>query len=286
MIGPRAIQLGGRVVERLLVDERSVLEPPTHHARHRRAVGARVRVRQVDPAVRRVVRVRRHVEQPALALRPHLRQARHRLRQQLALLDDPQPAGLLGDEHPPVGQERDRPGRLEPLAHQLELELVLLARDDGVAQRLREHRLRAPRAVGLLADEDDHGAHGLVVQERGEGRHAVRGMAVADRGRQARVVAAVLPDVVEQALRLAALELGAVAGRAVCAKTSATLPDRSVWAATSVAPLSRPAVSASVFIFSKHVLLFASQPPTRAAPPPARESPEHTRVTALRVERI
>ena len=100
-----------------------------HDRGHRGVVRARLRVGQVDPAVLGVARMDFDVEEAAVLDGPGLRRARDRLGKQAALLDDPQPARPLGDEHAPVGQERDAPRRLEVPRHHLELERLLLGPD-------------------------------------------------------------------------------------------------------------------------------------------------------------
>ena len=55
------------------------------------------------------------VQKPALAPGDDLGHARHGCRDQPAGLDQPQPAGTLGDQGATVGQERQRPGMLETL---------------------------------------------------------------------------------------------------------------------------------------------------------------------------
>ena len=52
------------------------------------------------------------VEHAAVLLYVHLRHARDRFRQ-LALVEDAEAAGTLGDEETAIGQERERPWRLE-----------------------------------------------------------------------------------------------------------------------------------------------------------------------------
>ena len=70
-------------------------------------VGARIG--EVDQAVLREAGVQHHVEQPALAIVPHLGHARDRLGHEPAVRDDAEPAGALRHQHPPVGQEGEDP---------------------------------------------------------------------------------------------------------------------------------------------------------------------------------
>ena len=88
-------------------------------------VGARVG--EVNQAVVGEVRVERHVEQPALAVVPHLRHAGHRLGVEHAVGHDAEPAGAFGHQHPPVRQEGEAPGMLQPVHHPDQMEAVLRA---------------------------------------------------------------------------------------------------------------------------------------------------------------
>ena len=78
---------------------RSFSKRPRMSAVLESAVGrAGLRVGEVEQPVRREVGVRHHLEQSALPRVEHLRHALDRLRQQLALADDPQPSRPLGDQ--------------------------------------------------------------------------------------------------------------------------------------------------------------------------------------------
>ena len=63
---------------------------------------------------------------PALPVRRDHGQARDRLRVELAVRNDAQPAGPLRDQHSPIRKKRDRPGMLEPLHDIHDPEAVLL----------------------------------------------------------------------------------------------------------------------------------------------------------------
>ena len=78
-------------------------------------------------------RIERDVEQAALAAREHLRHAADRRRQLAVRVDDAQPARPLGDQHAPVGQERQRPRLLKPAR-------------DGLDRKLARGRLEGLRA--------------------------------------------------------------------------------------------------------------------------------------------
>ena len=109
-------------------------------------VGARIG--EVDQAVLREAGVQRHVEQPALAIVPHLGHARDRLGHEPAVRDDAEPAGALRHQHPPVGQEGEAPGVLQPVHHLDQMETVLGALERAEPLGRRE---RAGRAEGTAA---------------------------------------------------------------------------------------------------------------------------------------
>ncbi len=82
-----------------------------------RAAVARAGVREVDEAVFGEARMQRNLEQATLPAGVDARHAFHVAALEVAP-DEIQPAGALGDEHAPVGQEGERPGMVEPF-HQL-----------------------------------------------------------------------------------------------------------------------------------------------------------------------
>ena len=108
-------------------------------------VGARIG--EVDQAVLREAGVQRHVEQPALAIVPHLGHARDRLGHEPAVRDDAEPAGALRHQHPPVGQEGEAPGVLQPVHHLDQMETVLgaLERAEPLGRRERAGRAEENR---------------------------------------------------------------------------------------------------------------------------------------------
>ena len=84
-------------------------------------VALRLRVGEVDPAVRVVVGVQGHVHQSTLACGKHRGHAPNRLRQRITLrawIDNPEAALLLGHQQPAVRQEGQSP-RIEAAGHQL-----------------------------------------------------------------------------------------------------------------------------------------------------------------------
>jgi hypothetical protein len=98
----------------LAEDDREVLQPSVGEPRAcHRGGGAAVAgpgIREIDPPVAGEGRIQGYVEQAALPFGVHLRHALHRIGQPAVRRDDAQPARPFGDQHPPVGQERERPG--------------------------------------------------------------------------------------------------------------------------------------------------------------------------------
>ncbi len=109
--------------------------------RGRRAVtfGVRLGVAEVDQPVRREVRVRDHVEEPALALREHLGHSGHRIGQEPAVTHDTEPALALGHEHVAVRQERHGPGGHEPVGDRDDA-VVVIGGAPGLSGRLCDGR--------------------------------------------------------------------------------------------------------------------------------------------------
>ena len=79
------------------------------------AIRARLRVGQVDQAVLDELRMQRDIEQAAESRCQHLRHRPDRRRVQHAVLDLAQPPRALGDEHAPIGKERDAPRAIDAL---------------------------------------------------------------------------------------------------------------------------------------------------------------------------
>ena len=140
---------------------------------------------------------------------------------ELALVDDPELAALLGDQHAAVGEEVEAPWRRDALGDRFEPEGRLLARDDHVGRRLVEGGLLALGPRAHLADVDDHRPHFLRRQHGFERRHAA-GIALLDHPGEVGIGAAELPGVVDQAAELGALELRPMA---VGAELSVQLAD-------------------------------------------------------------
>ena len=157
-----------------------------------------------------------HVEQAALALGPDRGHAGHRRRAaSLPFSTMRSRPAFSVSEHAAVGKKVDAPDHVEADHDRLELEGVQLALDDrSSTARPGKSGLLALELGGFLADEDDHRADFLLRQRVGHRRHARSEVALLDRLGDARVVAAELPHVVEQAGRLRAGQLGPVTARA------------------------------------------------------------------------
>jgi hypothetical protein len=188
-----AVELDRRLVDRLLLDKLPVLQLPADDRRHGGIARPRVAVRQVDPAVGRVVRVNTDVEQAALSLRRHRGHAADRRLEKLAVLDDAKPPGLLGHEQSPVRQRLHGPDHVQTDRQALELEGVELALDDAIRVGFGEGRLLARELGALFANVNDHRADFLLGQGVGHRRHAGGQVSFLDRLRDAGVVAAPLP---------------------------------------------------------------------------------------------
>ncbi len=214
MIPAGSIELDRRLVNRLLLDELSLLQLAADDGGHRGPVGRRVAVGEVDPSIGRVTRVHCDIEQPALALADDGRDASDRFGQQRAVFDDAQTAGFLRHERTAIGQKIDTPRHLEPEDHRFEFERVQLALHHRRGLRPGEGGLLALGLGGLFANVDHHRADLLLRQGLGHRRHARGEIALLDRLGEAGVVAAQLPHVVDQAGRLGAGQLRPVAARA------------------------------------------------------------------------
>ena len=173
------------------------------------------------------------VEHAAVLLFPDFRQPLH-LGQELAVLDNAQPARTLGDEQAAIRQKREPPRRLDPSRDDLDLERLLLRLDDlivGIGDVLRA----ALEGRGLRPDVGDELPDLLLGQRPLEGRHFRRRDAVRDVPGEALVVGAPAPLIVEEARRAAAGEGGAVAAGADLGEERC----RGVAAAASAAPALR-----------------------------------------------
>ena len=122
--------------------------------------GRRRRVVDVDELVGREVRIEGDAEQAALADGVD-GECKKRRRQQRAVLDDAQPAALLGDEEAAVGRELHR-GRTrqaarderfgEPVGHRRRLHRRSGKHRDQRDQAVREQRGSRCNAAGLSSD--------------------------------------------------------------------------------------------------------------------------------------
>ena len=138
--------------EVLDVVQRVPLEPAPREGRRAAAVVVPLGVGHVDQPVVGELGVEGDVHQAAVAVGPHLGQARDGLRVELIVPHHAQPAVPLGDEHAAVGHERDGPGVRQPSRHHADADLVLLGGvDDPGAVAERRHR----HADGLVLGEAD-----------------------------------------------------------------------------------------------------------------------------------
>ena len=94
-------------------------------------------------------------EEPAFAGGRDVVQDERRRRQHLAALEDADPAGPLGDEHPPVGREGHRPRDLEVLGDDLDGEARAVARGHDIAWRRRRRIGRRRIVAGGAGGDDD-----------------------------------------------------------------------------------------------------------------------------------
>ena len=123
------------------------LQPAPREGRRAAAVGVTLGVGHVDEPVVGELGVEGDVHQAAVAVGPHLGQARDGLRVEDVVTNHAQPAVPLGDEHAAVGHERDGPGMRQPPRHHADADLVLLGGvDDPGAVAERRHR----HADGIL----------------------------------------------------------------------------------------------------------------------------------------
>ena len=152
------------------------------------------------------------IEQAGILTLPHFRRSSDG-REQLALVDDAQPPGTLGDQDPAVRQEREPPRRLELPGEHLDLELLLFRRDHltvGIGDELRAWL----EGRGLRAQIRDELPDLLIVQHVLERDHLRLRHALRDHRRDAFVIFCARPLVIEQTRRAARLRGRPVARRA------------------------------------------------------------------------
>lgn len=124
-------------LRRLAEDHRDVVEPRRATVAHKAAAGdrgagtalARLGVGEIDALAVGEIGVEGDVEEAALAARRDRRHTGDGVRK-AAVLDEPQPARPLGDEHRPVRQEGEAPGMVEAAHHLLEHRRMAIRRDD------------------------------------------------------------------------------------------------------------------------------------------------------------
>jgi hypothetical protein len=122
--GLRAAILGEQFLD---IDQAVTIEPRAPKRRGR-SLGDSLRVREVDPAVLRVVGVEGDVEQAALAMRGDLRQAGDAGDRAVAS-DQVQPSRPLSDQVAAVREERDAPRILQPPGDPQHANLLVLGGD-------------------------------------------------------------------------------------------------------------------------------------------------------------
>ena len=201
-------------MDRLLVHPPAAADAAADDLGRRRRRRARVGIGEVDPPGLVKARVKRDVHQAAVLPHPDRRRPGHRRANRPARIEHPQQARALAHQEPAVGQEGQAPRRREPVGHHLDPEPVRLAGahlavdEPGPADRcgLQRH--------ARLAQVVHHRANLGRRQQRAEGGHAGGRLPVGDGACQRVVAAAEHPGVVEQRLRLAALQSRAVARRA------------------------------------------------------------------------
>ncbi len=235
-VRPVRVVLDCRAPEGFLVDPATVLdtcpdEPVhRHRAADRVAVVAAVPELQVDPAVARVVRMRRDVQHPARAalgvreapagvVRVGRRRSFYVRREHTVRRDDAQAPPLFGQQQPPVGQRRDREGeRVEPRGKGLDTEVVECAGDGPAGDRERHVPPEVPAVqVGApLGDVDRELVDLRLGQDLGPARHTLRREPVGDaRGDLPQGVAVLERNADEGRPLRGALEVLAVADAAV-----------------------------------------------------------------------
>jgi hypothetical protein len=153
------------------------------------------------------------VEHASVLPRPDGRRAGHR-RKKLSLGDDAQPAGTFRDQHAAIRNEGDGPRRFQSSGHDLQPDRLPFGLHD-VTVRVDVDLWPPFRGRGLLADVEHELAHGELVEDALERRHRRARHALQDHTADARVVGAVLPFVVDEARRGAALKIWPVAAGAI-----------------------------------------------------------------------
>jgi len=121
----RGFHRGHLVVDRLhAIDprRRSVDQPASRDRGVVQPAVARLGVAPIDHPVRGEAGIERDVEQPALPARVDDGKPGDRRRQRTVVRDDAQTSGALGDEHPPVRQERETPRMLQSARDGLHVE--------------------------------------------------------------------------------------------------------------------------------------------------------------------
>ena len=108
-----------------------------HHPQLASAAAEPRRVGEEHEVVAGEVGVDRDPEQPAFADRGDVAEGEGRRRQHLAVLEDADPAGPLGEEHPAVGREGHRPRNLEVLTDDVDGEPRAIGRRHHFARRRR-----------------------------------------------------------------------------------------------------------------------------------------------------
>ena len=93
-----------------------------------RPVGAGRRIGEIHEMVRREIGMQREAEDPALARREDIGEHERGLGLKLAVCEDADTAGPLGDEQPAVRRERQAPGNLEAGGNDLNAERRSVAR--------------------------------------------------------------------------------------------------------------------------------------------------------------
>ena len=123
-----------RLEQLLQSGERRAIEAAAHERGRRLRVGcARLREGEIDEPVRREIGMRHHFEQAALGRVKDFRYSLDRLRQQLALADDPQAARSLGHQHVSTRQEGDGPRLNQPVRDRDHPIVMERRSQDGVA---------------------------------------------------------------------------------------------------------------------------------------------------------
>ena len=108
----------------LHVDERGAVEPTAGQRGRRQSVFTRLRVRQVEQVILGEFRMEHDVEQAAQRQGFHGGHAGDWLGIEHAVLDQAKPSRTLGDQHAPIGQEREAPRIDEILRDQAHADAV------------------------------------------------------------------------------------------------------------------------------------------------------------------